>query len=230
MKIIFLNIWQGEIWKSLKKFIRDQASDTDFFCFQEVPLQMKPVFENLLPKHKGVFGYKKLDVTIDYGQAIFLRKDFSVKSSGKLLTKQEDLGILLYAQAIIPGGEIMLCNVHGVPLPGDKLDSPARLNQSESIVNFLSKIDGPKIIGGDFNLLPETKSIKILEEAGYVNLIKDFKVSTTRNRLSWGMFKKEERQYFADYVFISEDVKVKSFSVPNVEISDHLPQILEFEI
>jgi hypothetical protein len=30
--------------------------------------------------------------------------------------------------------------------------------------------------------------------------------------------------------FVSPEIKVKSFKVPDVEISDHLPMILDFEI
>ena len=33
-----------------------------------------------------------------------------------------------------------------------------------------------------------------------------------------------------DYVFVSPEVKVIDFSVPNIEISDHLPLILDFEV
>jgi len=34
----------------------------------------------------------------------------------------------------------------------------------------------------------------------------------------------------SDYVFVSLEVKVKKFEVPNIEISDHLPLILDFEM
>ena len=44
--------------------------------------------------------------------------------------------------------------------------------------------------------------------------------------MGWKFFGK---QHFADYVFVSKDVKVKKFEVPYLEISDHLPLILDFE-
>ena len=84
------------------------------------------------------------------------------------------------------------------------------------------------MIGGDFNLAPETKSIAMLTENGYRDLIKDFKIRTTRNRLAWEMYP-ESKQYFSDYVFASPEVKVKEFTVPENEISDHLPLILDIE-
>jgi len=85
-------------------------------------------------------------------------------------------------------------------------------------------------LGGDFNLYPQTKSIKIFEEAGYRNLIKDFGVKETRNKFAWEQFPDEEKQHFADYCFVSKNIKIIDFQVPNVLISDHNPLILDFDI
>jgi endonuclease/exonuclease/phosphatase family metal-dependent hydrolase len=119
-------------------------------------------------------------------------------------------------------------NVHGKARPGEKEDTPVRIKQSEKIINYFKDLAGPKIIGGDFNLNPDTKSVEMFEKAGYRNLIKDFGIKNTRNKLSWEQF--NNVQNFADYCFTSPEVKVKSFKVPYMEISDHLPQILDFEV
>ena len=68
----------------------------------------------------------------------------------------------------------------------------------------------------------------MFEDNGYKNLIKEFKIPTTRNEISWAKY--ENKQLFADFVFVSPDVKITNFSVPNNEISDHLPLILEFRM
>ena len=228
MKIVFLNTYFAQI-KGIDKFIKGQSSDTDIFCFQEAGNNVLKAFRKILNGYQSVFAEKEVN-NDKFSQAIFIRKELKIASSKKLFEDDIKIGFGVYTQIVNNGHLINICNFHGIWEPGHKLDVPERLKQSQKIIKFFSKISGPKVIGGDFNLLPETKSIKIFEEAGYANLIKDFKISTTRNRLGWGMFKKEERQYFADYVFASADIKVKSFSVPNIEISDHLPQILEFEI
>jgi len=98
------------------------------------------------------------------------------------------------------------------------------------IVEHLSKCTDPKVIGGDFNLMPDTESVGLFEKSGYKNLIKDFDIKTTRSSLNSGKYPEGDIQYFADYAFVSPEVKVKDFKVPQVEISDHLPLILEFEI
>ena len=134
--------------------------------------------------------------------------------------------------------DLHISNIHGISQPGDKKDNPARIRQTEQIINNNSKMNGPRIIGGDFNLLPDTRSIKMFEDQGYLNLIKKNKIKTTRNAHAWIQAKEMVadgyrfygEQKFADYVFVSPEIKVKNFEVPNIEISDHLPLILDFEI
>jgi endonuclease/exonuclease/phosphatase family metal-dependent hydrolase len=68
---------------------------------------------------------------------------------------------------------------------------------------------------------------------GYRNLIKDFGIKSTRGRICWEQYKHKPgftKQFFADYIFVSKRVGVKGFQVPHIEISDHLPLILDFEI
>jgi len=82
------------------------------------------------------------------------------------------------------------------------------------------------------------ESLKMFESKGFRNLIKDFKIPTTRNEYAWKhAFEKRGlnrpyfgKQLFADYVFVSPEVKVNKFEVSKIEISDHLPMILDFEI
>lgn len=144
-------------------------------------------------------------------------------------------------QAIVVKGDkdFLVCNIHGVSLPGDKNDSEERLEQSKTILGFARSINMPAIIGGDFNLNPDTKSVKMFEEAGYKNLIKDYKIVSTRNHFAWEQaevqlvkqgFEFFGKQYFADYVFVSPEIKIKNFEVPNIEVSDHSPLILDFEV
>jgi endonuclease/exonuclease/phosphatase family metal-dependent hydrolase len=92
----------------------------------------------------------------------------------------------------------------------------------------MAKTDGEKIIGGDFNLNKNTESVKMFEKNGYRNLIEEFGIEVTRNHLIWDLYP-ENIQFWADYLFVSPEVKVKSFEVPKNEVSDHLPQVLVIE-
>src|SRR3989304_780654 len=50
------------------------------------------------------------------------------------------------------------------------------------------KFNGQKILCGDFNLNPDTKSLNILDR-GMKNLIKEYKVKSTRS----GLYKKDQK-------------------------------------
>ena len=236
MKIIFLNCWYAKTEKVFFDFVKENSLNTDIFCFQEVDPKLFNKLSNLLSGHCGYFGTdNKFEILGHvYGQTVFIKKVISVLSSGKVdLYRQvvDDVGFMQYLELKVDSKTIYLANIHAKARPGHKLDTPARLRQSKSIINFLKNKPGLKIVGGDFNLLPETKSIRLIEAAGYKNLIKDFAIKATRNKLSWESLKKgEEKQHYADYVFTSPGIKVSSFEVPDMEISDHLPMILNFEI
>lgn len=227
MKIVFLNTWNGKIKDGITEFIREQSRDTDIFCFQEVYDEMKLLCRELLPDFTEFSAYKKIEGD-DYPQATYVSKKIKEVEFEEVLEGQMDCGLGVDIKIPIKDKNIHICNFHGRCYPGHKLDNPERLKQSEGLVEFFKDKKGLKIIGGDFNLLPNTKSIQMFKENGYRDLIKDFNVKTTRNRLAWESYPNNP-QYHSDYVFVSSDVKVKDFSVLDIEISDHLPLILEIK-
>lgn len=229
MKIIFLNAWEGQI-SDINQFILDQSTDTDIFCFQESRHGSKPtVFcQNLLPQFDLISADKYINLFNKFYQATFIKKNFSVTNTQTIGQKDSTVGLGLFTQIKTPSGLLNICNVHGHSRPGDKQDTPARIHQSQLIIDLFQNLTGPKIIGGDFNLDLNVKSVQMFEDNGFKNLIKEFKIPTTRNEISWRKYK--NKQLFADFLFVSPDIKIKSFSVPNLEISDHLPLILEFEL
>lgn len=238
MRIIFLNIWQGKNKYALKEFLDKESTITDCFCFQEVSPNFLNDLKLWLPGYSCFYEKGRIAVFdgLIYGQAIFLKAEIETDEAGKTkLYNQlgDDIGFLQYQSLHSDNKKLWLGNVHGKTKPGNKKDTKSRLKQSERIINFFKDKAGPIIFGGDFNLLPDTRSVKMFEDSGYRNLIKEFKIKSTRNELSWKQFENDPgfvKQYFADYVFVSPEVKVRSFEVPNIEVSDHLPLILEFEI
>jgi endonuclease/exonuclease/phosphatase family metal-dependent hydrolase len=228
MEVIFLNTWNGKIREGISAFIKRQAPDTDVFCFQEVYEEMRTLLGELLPNYRMISGYKKVAEDDDFSQATFVRSDLELLSSEFVLENQPGAGLAIYTQINMQNTAIHLCNLHGTARPGSKLDTPQRIAQSQELLDFFEEKKGMKILGGDFNLRPETKSAQMFEENGYRSLIKEFRIRTTRNRLSWELYP-ENKQYFSDYIFVSPDVNVREFSVPTNEISDHLPLVLKIE-
>lgn len=270
MKLVFLNVWDGEIREGIETFVKEHSVDTDIFCFQEAYDKMKHLCEQLLPSYTVISEYKYVSKQDDFAQATYIRESLEIERIELLLKDTPNTGLGIYTQVgaprvhtleshpaprrsenlaeakerlsihpALPGGvsrrrikdedyTLCVCNFHGISKPGKKLDTSERLLQSAEILNFFKDIEGPKIIGGDFNLELDSNSVKMFEENGYKNLIRDRGILTTRNRLTWEKYP-EGKQYFSDYVFVSSDVKVKDFLVENIEISDHLPMILSIE-
>jgi hypothetical protein len=257
MKLISLNIWGGKAFAPLMEFIERSADGTDIFCFQEVFHSPSGATEShgarmnildevsaALPDFACYFSPLQdrfdiegpVDFDVSLGQATFVRKTMEVESEGSVFVYRERNGGLditniptsvQYLRFIANGKRFTVCNFHGIAFPGDKLDNQDRLEQSRRIKNFVDGERGAKILCGDFNLLPDNKSIVILEE-NMVNLIKKYNVRETRGKLLV-YYGKPDAQHFADYMFVSPDVRVLNFKVPDAGVSDHLPMILEFE-
>jgi len=237
MRIIFLNCYSGQILTPLLDFITKQGRDTDIFCFSEMSENLQKRFTAILQDFSSVFeiGGLIIDCNELAGQSTFVRKDIEIIDFKKIAIheiKNNDVGFLLKTTLKAGSGLVSLGNVHGTSRPSDKRDSDIRLKQSEIIIDSFRKGHN-KIIIGDFNLNPDTKSVKMFEKVGYKNLIRDFGIKNTRNEIAWNRFKDGPdfvKQYYSDYCFVSPEVKVKNFEVPYNEISDHLPLILDFKI
>jgi endonuclease/exonuclease/phosphatase family metal-dependent hydrolase len=140
---------------------------------------------------------------------------------------QGNLGLharnLQFATVDGPAGPLSVVNFHGLWNGLGKGDSDERIAQSRRIIDFLRGRREPLVLCGDFNLLPETESLRMLESAGLRNLVAEFGVRSTRTSL----YRRPER--FADYVFVSDGIDVGDFRVLPDEVSDHAPLLLEFD-
>jgi endonuclease/exonuclease/phosphatase family metal-dependent hydrolase len=241
MKIITLNTWGGRVEDEFANFLK-KYSDTDVFCFQEVYKDPTPemlqthyahianlnsfyTIEKLLPDHELIFHPSFLDC---YGICIALKKPAEILKSGELFifkhkgyVPEGDLGRharnLQYATIkLTPDSKpLTIINVHGLWTGQGKTDSNDRLEQSNIISNFIKSLNTEIIMCGDFNLRPDTQSMSIIEQAGVKNLIKEYNISSTRTSL----YTKSEK--YADYIFISDNLKESEFKVLPDEASDH---------
>jgi endonuclease/exonuclease/phosphatase family metal-dependent hydrolase len=237
MRIIFLNTYGGHLKQKLFDFVLSEKDRTDIFCLQEVSITLQQELNEILPDFTHIFeeGFMLSDVNEMAGQSIVFTDKFKVVNSEKILLhelKTKDIGFLLKAVLETNGQKLCLGNVHGTSTPWDKLDTDLRIGQSEIILNSF-KESAPRIIGGDFNLLRTTKSVQAFEQGGFTNLITGFNVSSTRNKVAWERFKNDPgfvKQYDSDFCFVSKGIIINDFEVPSVEVSDHEPLILDFEL
>ena len=73
-----------------------------------------------------------------------------------------------------------------------------------------------------FNVHPNSKTINIIEEK-YLNLVKKYKISSTRNSLS------KRPKEIVDYIFMNKEVTLNNFRVSKELVSDHSALIMEFD-
>ena len=238
MQLISLNIWGGKVFEPLMNFIKEESKSVDIFCFQEVfNNPKKAVYEganlnifsdisNLIPDFTGYFS----PCQDNFGLACFIKNNLEAEVKDQFVFGEKDKMIKSDLTTLPRNIQIInlrfqnltIFNYHGLWLPGSKLDNSDRLEASKKIKTLVSGFSGKKILCGDFNLEPHTKSLEILED-GMRNLIKESGIKSTRSALYTKPVK------FADYILVSKDIQIKKFEVTSKEVSDHLPLFLEFD-
>lgn len=250
MKLISLNIWAGAVYEPLINFFEKYSNDTDIFCLQEVWSNSNPpdsifkaVPENVRPKIRTNILSEIKDVLPefnnyfapaqdDYGVAIFSKKDIPIKNYGEFFvyrTKDSVVGSdattlgrnLQYIEFENNNKTYTVSHFHGLWAGGGKKDTDSRIEQSKKVSEFLDKASGAKVLCGDFNLLPDTESLRILEK-NMRNLLKEYGITSTRSHY----YTKPEK--FADYILVSPDVNVNDFKVLPDVVSDHMALMLDF--
>lgn len=168
-----------------------------------------------------------------YGLMMLVHKNWQVINSGEIFTFKdksyipppEKRGVharnIQYVTFETPKGVRTVINIHGIWDGASKADTPDRLRQSEIIVEFLQTLDHPFVFCGDFNLEPDTESIKMFEAIGLQNLIRENGITSTRT--SYYTYPEK----FADYAFVSPELIVTDFKVLPDEVSDHAPLSIE---
>lgn len=154
----------------------------------------------------------------------FYYKDYSIFSDTTNFRKEDHPRAIIDAIISINEKELQIINVHGI-WNENKIGDKRTIEQSKFI---LSKIrnDIPCIVVGDFNLLPNTESIKILNNQ-LINLVEKYNIKSTRPIFDDGL---DKGNTVCDYVFVNNKVQVNDFRVINSNVSDHLPLVLDFDI
>lgn len=253
VKFISLNLYEGGLlFDNVLKFLKEE--NPDIVAFQEVMNgKDKSIDKNLrtievlkdffdswnfhfAPEFMSVRGKLKVEI----GNAIFskfpinksLISNFGIPygeydvspPSGDFSTHPKNIHC---CEIDIKGQTHTVCNLHGIwGLDGG--DNSARLKMSEIIIEHI-KGKEKVILAGDFNLKPNSQTIKNIEKY-LTNVFKnELKSSFNLSRKNLEKFP-GYASAVVDMLFVSGDIKLLTHSCPQVDVSDHLPLICEFEV
>jgi exonuclease III len=243
MKIISLNTWGGRAGKEVLLSFFKKHADVDIFCLQEIWAAPHKNYEGVLAgginlENEKVMTEGMQDISAilsghdsyfrphlfdHYGLQLLVKKDLKVIKEGELFVYKEkghipkdDLGN--HARNI---QYVTIERNNGLWNGKGKGDSDDRIQQTKNILEFTSTLSHDFVLCGDFNLLPDTKSIKLFEDTGLKNLIKEYGITSTRTSLY------TKPVPYADYIFTTPGIEVKDFKVLLEEVSDHAALYLE---
>lgn len=248
MRVITLNTWGGRAGKDkLLSFFDTYKESTDIFCLQEVWSAPYEHLEGVKAggaevDHSSIMTYGMQDISRllseyqayfrphhlnNYGLMMLVKKSMSVMEEGEVFVYKHkgyvpegDVGNharnIQYATLETGARPVTVINFHGLWNGKGKTDTEDRLDQSRKILEFIRRRAGECVLCGDFNLLPDTQSIQMFERAGLRNLIMEYGITSTRT----SYYVKPEK--YADYVFVTPNIKVNDLVVLPEQVSDHL--------
>jgi endonuclease/exonuclease/phosphatase family metal-dependent hydrolase len=121
-----------------------------------------------------------------------------------------------------PDATFTVVNLHGLRDSTGKGDTPARQAQAGRIAGLVTSLrcDGDEVVvGGDFNLLPDSGTFDVLAELGLRDLVGDADTRTSR-------YPKLVRH--ASYLLVSAPAKVRRFEIVTApEVSDHRALVVD---
>ncbi len=252
MKLTFLtlNLWQGgNLFDAVIQFIKEV--DPDILALQEV---YDSHDKSLKRKYRSLEVLKKTFPELKYFNfaPAFLdnRKEGKIEQGNAVFSKFPIINSNVYFYQIpysttyeektknfpfcprnlqetliqINNKQLYVYNTQGI-WGLDGKDSPEKIVMSNVIVKHI-KNKKPVILAGDFNLQPNTQTIYNIE-VHLRNVFKNELIS------SFNMKRKDNPGYataVVDMVFTSKEIKIIKHVCPQVDISDHLPLIVQFQI
>ena len=254
IKFITLNLFKGGLYyENIKAFLTKE--NPDILCLQEAyNSKDKTLTKNyrsidnlkeLLPNHYYHFSPELLENSknkkTDIGNAIFSRfpiihaqttfYDIQYGKYDEYLKNDNKYDFSLqpknleYANIQTHGISLNVFNTHGIWEKHGN-DTKRRLQMGEIIINQI-KDKKNVILAGDFNLFPNTQTVKNIEK--YLKSVFSNELKTTFNL----RLKPHPGNYgnsVVDMIFVSKEVKIIEKYCPNIDVSDHFPLVSVFEI
>ena len=247
MKLLQWNVWYQEDIDNILKTIR--TVEPDILCLQELttnfgPQKRRHMAEYLAQKLGMHSIFKAARETVDargahgFGNAILSRFAI-VRTKSRFIRRPnardkaaDDLAeprVYLEATIDIGGERFTVGTTHMSYTPAFR-QTAAKRAETDKLLSILQRKNRRFVIGGDFNSLPRSYTIKAvgkhLRNAG-----PPYKEATwTTKPFSYGGFVANTRDWRIDYCFATPDIRVTAAKVVETPYSDHLPLLVEFDL
>jgi endonuclease/exonuclease/phosphatase family metal-dependent hydrolase len=247
VKIISINIEAANLLDQLLEFVREQTPD--ILLMQEVFIShesldrrfhilehLQDILRNYYLDRAATYDTYRGGTMVEAGNAILSRFPivesqtffYSIPYTSNYVEPTNDYSTvprnLEYIQVDLGVKKLNVFNTHGV-WGFDGLDNDDRLYMSRIIVKQIKRLPHV-VLGGDFNVGPNTQTIKNIEK----HLVNIFKSDV---RSTFNMKRKSNPVYanlVVDMMFVSKDLTIIRKGCPQVDISDHLPLVVEIII
>lgn len=229
-KVISWNIWQDYHLKEVINLLK--TSNADIIGLQEIIEKDGINTASIIAKelnYQYVY-YRAIEKTrlgFPQGNAV-LTKHKIVKSQAHFLsgadlfknTAETEPRVAIESKIDIDGALLTFFTTH-LAYSHKFRDSEFRNLQVDNLIKLLSH--AKTILTGDFNSHPDSAYMSRLNKV-MVSTDKDLTIPTwTMYPFEYEGFIETELKHRLDYIFVTKDIKVKSFSVGKSKGSDHLP-------
>lgn len=242
MKLLQLNTWHLKLAKKIIDVINEEHPS--IICFQEVPdsagqpglvdtlTELRQAVHYPYTYYSPVHNFRVMHANVAWGNAIMttlpINNSATVFTSGEHVddfsfeTHSYNIRNFQHVILNVDDKELHVLNHHGYHISEHKNGTDETLKACKQIAEYISLLDGPVILTGDFNLAPDSESIKQFDGLLH-NLSREYKLETTRTDLT-------KKQEVCDYIFVNDYIRVNSFFASDVVASDHKALLLDFDI
>lgn len=179
--------------------------------------------ERAIASQWGIATFVRRGLTVIGQVQGFVHKDYSPDGYGAHPRSRNAHGVRVHDPAA--GRVVAVTHMHGLRDLRGKMDTPERRAQAERLLALargLAEPDDLAVICGDFNVEPESETLRMLAEAGFAELVTGGGHAGTRST----RYAKPGK--FADYMLVNRPAAVRGFAVlREPEVSDHCPLLLE---
>ena len=236
------NLWHGQFLDDIIDFINEQ--DADIIALQEVV--DAPGQPPMAPRIAEATGYRfvhfkaftndRHDPPDEQGNTVLSRFDITEASAHFLSTLDEyegtsetDPRIAVKACVQGAGSGLTVLNTH-LAHTTDLTSCPVRLRQIDRLLALVEPRQ--TVLMGDFNVEPGSEELRRVSRV-MVNADPDPTRPTAflyEHDKSDGDPAETEPEYRIDHIFVTADIRVRSFAVLETRASDHYPVMAVIEV